>query len=522
MRANNASTNARTAGVVSASNSYGMSDFPVIHAVSQILQFNTRSVSPRERLPREPPLAEHSARGDLERLRENIGQLVTIGITAFRRPDALRRLVASIRSAYPTIPIVIADNGDQPVAFNDPATDTLRLPFDCGVSAARNAIVQRFQTPYLLVTEDDFEFTPETALEQFVDVLEHDSHVGVVGGSLDMHGQRCDFAGDFDVFRNQLEIRQPARFLTTTIHETPYQIVDLVFNFALFRREMLADHLWDEELKICEHLEYFYSVWRAAKWRVAVCRPVCCLHHQVRSDDYNTYRFRDSAQGLTQHWMRTHHLDRLRISRSRLMELDLTGPPNLILFGVGHSGTSVVTQMLTNLGWHGSASNEDLDTEFFELVPVRRLNIAALESGELDTEAALDLLSQLPRPWIIKDPRFVHTMNLWMPVLAKFQPLLLWLVRDTEAVRASYRRRQSHPQAEPTSRGSTVGGLTALSRQIFQAWPWKRLRIDFESITEAVRQFDVARTTAHAPIPLKSVPCSDDSSAVSASVCESG
>ncbi|TWT43069.1 Glycosyl transferase family 2 [Thalassoglobus neptunius] len=440
--------------------------------------------------PIEPPsptsTAENSSLSDI---RKQLPQLVTIGITAFRRPEALRRFVASIRRYYPTIPIIIGDNGDQPVEFDDEHLVSLALPFDCGISAARNAIVANFETPYLLITEDDFEFTSETLIERFVDVLDQDPTIGAVGGSLEIESQRCDFAGDFELFRRELFVRQPARWPRHTSRETHYQIVDLVFNFVLARRELLEDHLWDERLKICEHVEYFYSVWRAANWRVAVCRSVTCIHHQDRSNDYNPYRFRQNLRQLTRLWLDHHHLDSIKITRARSLEFKLTGPPNILLFGVGHSGTSIVTRMIQDLGWHAEGKPGDLDEEFAEHIPIRDLNTKLIRHGEFDDQVAKNILTTLPRPWVIKDPRFVHTMTAWMECFADYQPLLVWLVRDVESVKQSFRRRQRVPQAEPISRGMTIDELMRQAEAIYKAWPWRKLRIQFENIGEATQRF---------------------------------
>lgn len=445
--------------------------------------------------PRPVPLSMSAGGGATpESLRQQVPQLVTIGITAFRRPESLVRMVRSIRAAWPDVEIIVADNGDQHAELNDPCLQYHVLPFDCGVSAARNAIADLCQTRYLLIAEDDFEFTDQTKLESFVDVLEHDHEVGCVGGSLVLHGDRCDFAGDFEVFRGELTVRQPRRLMQRTPNGTHFHVVDLVFNFALFRREMLAEHLWDEQLKICEHVEYFYSVWQAARWRVAVCRSVSCLHYQERSSDYNEYRFRQEMKLMTRQWLQTHHLSRVRISPARTLESDLAGPPNIVVFGVGHSGTSVVTKMIRSLGWNTALHEQDLDVEFFEHISVRQLNEATIRGGRLDLDAAREELEKLPTPWVLKDPRFVVTMHQWLEAFSDHQPLLLWLVREPESVKASYRRRQVAPQGEPITRGRTIDEALQDTADIYYAWPWQKLRLKFEDIATAAASFDLARS----------------------------
>ncbi|HEY5312975.1 MAG TPA: DUF6171 family protein, partial [Pirellulales bacterium] len=83
---------------------------------------------------------QSSAATDNEpRTTDNWLRQVTFGITAFDRPRHLERLVASILEHYPGARIVVADNGRQRAAL-PPSVELLELPYDCGLSAARNAL----------------------------------------------------------------------------------------------------------------------------------------------------------------------------------------------------------------------------------------------------------------------------------------------------------------------------------------------------------------------------------------------
>ena len=47
----------------------------------------------------------------------------------------------------------------------------------------------------------------------------------------------------------------------------------------------------------------------------------------------------------------------------------------------------------------------------------------------------------MPRPWVIKDLQFIHTVDLWLPLFAEYEPTLVRLVRDEAEVAKSYRKR---------------------------------------------------------------------------------
>jgi len=70
---------------------------------------------------------------------------VTFGITTFGRPELLTNLIRSIYRRYPLARIVVANNGKEQLNVPDSVT-LLNLPFDCGLSRARNALVDELST----------------------------------------------------------------------------------------------------------------------------------------------------------------------------------------------------------------------------------------------------------------------------------------------------------------------------------------------------------------------------------------
>jgi hypothetical protein len=102
------------------------------------------------------------------------------------------------------------------------------------------------------------------------------------------------------------------------------------------------------------------------------------------------------------------------------------------------------------------------------------------------TSDARVILAELPQPWVLKAPRFHLTLTRWLPVLAQYEPALLWIREDLAAVAESYRRR-----GEDVSR---VGEKLRLCQVQFDRWPWVKLAIDAEGVAEAVGMFELALT----------------------------
>lgn len=167
------------------------------------------------------------------------------------------------------------------------------------------------------------------------------------------------------------------------------------------------------------------------------------------------------------------------------------GRPNIIVFGVGHSGTTIVTRMLVDIGWKNAT---DADSEYAESIAIREANDHAIRHGALPQIADSLLSLLLPEePWVIKDPRFVVTLPLWKPLMLPHAPTLLWLTRETEAVKASYISRSETTDGVPALYGKTVDGLLHSANVNYNEWRGKKVKLEYESVFRAVEKFSTVR-----------------------------
>jgi hypothetical protein len=199
---------------------------------------------------------------------------VTIGITTFLRRQSLLRLEESIRRFYPDLPIVVVDT-------------------ESNLSRGRNRLARRVTTPLLFLCEDDFEFCERTRIEPLLDVLRHDTEIAGVGGELlEPHGriwaQNYTREGDDIVTHPSTE---PLRRTPTGVIYRPCQ---LIFNLGLFRCDLFRHVLWDEDMPVNEHVDYYWRVSTCSRWRMAVADGFAIVHHMERSDpEYCRFRWRD-------------------------------------------------------------------------------------------------------------------------------------------------------------------------------------------------------------------------------------
>ncbi len=224
---------------------------------------------------------------------------ITCGIKTFERPACIVRLLDSIQKYYPGIQCVVADDSEKPSIDHNrwPNLTYIRMPFDSGFSAGRNATLDATCTPYYLCLDDDFVFEDATRLDWMQAILDADK-ADLVGGQCRelRRGQSYfrQYHGQIKQRGSTLHLRRPAQACTRMLvqgHTLKYFPADITLNFFLARTELLKDIRWDAELKVNAHLEFFLRA--MYKMRIVFCPDVHVLHIGDRpSKKYNTLRGR--------------------------------------------------------------------------------------------------------------------------------------------------------------------------------------------------------------------------------------
>lgn len=217
---------------------------------------------------------------------------VTAIIKTFERPKFLQRLVDSIREFYPKLPILIADDSRQVTAVTGPGISIHRMPYDSGLSAGRNLLLDVTKTPYFLLLDDDFVFTAETKIGKFIKLLDT-TDLDLVGGRVfNCPNGFFNFTGLLDHTPKGYRVHRD-RF-----HEKhkDYSVCDIIPNFFLGRTKAVRNLRWDEELKLAEHMEFFVRARGVLK--VGWC-PEVVVNHDRRNapPEYVLMRGRGSHFG---------------------------------------------------------------------------------------------------------------------------------------------------------------------------------------------------------------------------------
>jgi glycosyltransferase involved in cell wall biosynthesis len=222
---------------------------------------------------------------------------VTIVVTHFARPDSLEIFLKSVRKFYPKIQIIISDNGrlseDMLILANKYLARWLKLPFNCGANTARSAGLGEVKTDYAVLCEDDMEFSKETDLEAFRNVLERDGSVGLVGGAVRRKGRLGIVGARLEIDREKsVFYRDKGKHPDFNIaNGTPYFYCDYVRMFFMKRVGMWIP--WEEELypSSGSHISIMIKLKEAGLYKLAFTFDCEVLHHKARpSIEYNQAR----------------------------------------------------------------------------------------------------------------------------------------------------------------------------------------------------------------------------------------
>ena len=228
---------------------------------------------------------------------------VTFIIKTFKRYEALERLLFSIKKFCPRAKVFIGDDSEKnfnveyyknlwnkldmfikPTAYN--------LPFDSGISYGRNKLVKYAETPYILLLDDDFVFTEKTNIEKMIEIIKTDKNIGIVGGSvLDDGTQKRHFE---HLLEKKGRILYHIKDGDNYYNLSGYKVKETgcVLNFALIRKEVFNDVIWDDDLKVSEHTD-FYLKMKDTKWKILYCPEVEVNHIHYSTKEYKEYRRRD-------------------------------------------------------------------------------------------------------------------------------------------------------------------------------------------------------------------------------------
>jgi len=211
--------------------------------------------------------------------------------------------VASIRKYYPDVAIAIADDSECAAICTTKTMHKYALPFDVGLSAGRNYLVDRIETPYTVMLDDDFVFTEQTDLERWLHAMKRDKYALIGGCCVRPDGREQHYEGYMVDDRKRRALRL-IRLVPTDLAP-----VHITLNFFIAQTSILRAVRWDERFKVGEHEDFFWRLSR--KFRVGYDPHVRIVHHRgERSKRYQQHRNK-RAHNFQQEALAKHGWDRM-------------------------------------------------------------------------------------------------------------------------------------------------------------------------------------------------------------------
>ena len=222
-----------------------------------------------------------------------VTKCVTVTVKTKNRLHFVAQLINSAWKYYPNLRFVIVDEYDTtnsvdfPEEWLDIAQETNLITYlstRSGVGFGRKMATLIAQTPYVLISDDDFIFTNQTDLQKMLCILET-TDIGIVGGVTD---DGFPFDGLFKVHEDRRSLPSsavlyvyPGIFYDNLPYFSDCNIADIVKNFFLAdRKAILSAGSWDVNRLFFEHEDFFFQM-RVAHVRVASCADIMIHHNKA-------------------------------------------------------------------------------------------------------------------------------------------------------------------------------------------------------------------------------------------------
>ncbi|XP_070582094.1 beta-1,4 N-acetylgalactosaminyltransferase 1-like [Ptychodera flava] len=236
---------------------------------------------------------------------DDITKKVTIVTKTFERYNCIFRLIESVHKFYPGMTILVADDSENPQNIDNPNVQQFIMPFSEGWFPGRNLLLSQVRTKFFLWVDDDYVFTENTILENFLEKLEDPAvNLDIVGAFF----QSEDGYKHIQTrFYKSIEL-DPGdeggdclrRFGTShrTLEEYPQcMVVDMVTNFFMAKTLAVRAVGFDPFFKRIGHMEFFLDGFGSL--RVATCKDVFIIHKRDNANNkkYVSFRNRQNDEG---------------------------------------------------------------------------------------------------------------------------------------------------------------------------------------------------------------------------------
>jgi hypothetical protein len=245
---------------------------------------------------------------------------VGIILTSIERDELLFKALRSIlNNLQENFMVIVGYQGHKEITFSHPQVYIYQLPYDCGISFARNDMIEKahaFGCDYVLLSADSIMFNESMKNLNFV--IEQMGKEGYDLCGLNLMN-RIGWEASLKLIPNQsFELD----FIFPWEKEEQLLIpCDIVRNFWIAKTESLLKVPYDNNLIMCEHEDFFYR-YKESGFKVCCTNMVNGLYEKNENctPKYNEIRrinFYNGQQRLKQKynlktWITYQHIERIK------------------------------------------------------------------------------------------------------------------------------------------------------------------------------------------------------------------
>jgi glycosyltransferase involved in cell wall biosynthesis len=191
--------------------------------------------------------------------------MVDVIIKSFMRPQVLTKCVEAVHLYYPKNRILVGDDSqyfDEAILAGFSNVEVYRFPFDIGLSAGRNRLLEKVNTEYFLLLDHDFILHDDKTIEKMLAVATA-TDATIVGGLAWDEGAKAprDYCGFFTKEDGEyvLNYYDMEKIKYNRAGDVRYCECRFTQNFMLGRTADFRNRSihWDDDLKLMEHEDFF-------------------------------------------------------------------------------------------------------------------------------------------------------------------------------------------------------------------------------------------------------------------------
>lgn len=223
----------------------------------------------------------------------------SVAIPTLLRPEKLHKCLNSLVAIPDSLrpeKVVVADDSEASQFINDPTNyikrrdeieeefasvlnvDFVDLPADSGRNRKLNVGIERTDSPYLLLLDDDT--YPSSNIYQLVEILEANPELGAIAPFLEEEGQIQSNAGDYYTNRGWIlkDSRGRKRPEETGTGHLMFRY-DQIMPIGMFRQAVFDDYMWDDEYVVgMADTDFFLKHHELERWEFAVTPDYVIRH----------------------------------------------------------------------------------------------------------------------------------------------------------------------------------------------------------------------------------------------------